>query len=133
MKRLLSSCHKVTKITNTQAVHTEKYCTHYTRPTYILRDCLYGLYLHSWTGQLVTMTALARAKNTASYWRKYRLLLRQCCVLATICLNSCKSCFSKISRRLYETETRQCRWYWCFFNVICIWTHLSISRWRVKH
>jgi len=51
MKRLLSSCQSqlVTKITNIQAVHTEKYCTQYEAYIYLKRhlfkkDSLYGLY-----------------------------------------------------------------------------------------
>jgi len=62
MNCLLSSCQSqlVTNIRNIQAVHTEN-TVHSTRPTYIWRDiCLKK-----------TMTAVARAKNTASYWRKY--------------------------------------------------------------
>ena len=73
MKRLLSSCQLqlVTKITNMQAVHAEKYCTQYEAYIYLKRhlfkkDCLYGLNLQLHV-QLVTMTAVARAKNTASY------------------------------------------------------------------
>jgi len=77
MKRLLSSRQSqlVTKITNIQAVHTEKYCTQNEAYIYLKRrlfkkDCLYGSYLQL-AEQLVTMTAVERAKNAAFYWRKY--------------------------------------------------------------
>ena len=75
MKRLLSSCQSqlVTKITNIQAVHTEKYCTQYQAYIYLKRHLfkktVYMGYIYNWTTR---NNDRGRAcQNTASYWRKY--------------------------------------------------------------
>ena len=55
MKRLLSSCQPqlVTKITNIQAIHTEKYCIQYEADIYLKRHLfkkktVYMGYIYNW-------------------------------------------------------------------------------------
>jgi len=98
----------VTKITNIQAVHTETYCTQY---IYMKRQkTVYMGYIYNW----------ATRNNDRGRACQKRLLtggsilLRQWRGLATICLNSRESCFSRrlINISKYLPELPDGWWWW---------------------